>query len=65
MTLLFVEVELMETIRTKSPNISGSHGTLLFVEVELMETQAKTCLLLIHSEDASLCRSGINGNTLV
>ena len=64
MSLLFVEVELMET----SEYLSDTQlcvQSLLFVEVELMETltciKAMECSRIVRV--ASIRRSGINGNS--
>ncbi|MHC5721670.1 MAG: hypothetical protein ACYTX0_59050, partial [Nostoc sp.] len=64
-TLLFVEVELMETQREPQRRQQRARlETLLFVEVELMETPFENPWhqTLLSAWDASLCRSGINGN---
>ncbi len=61
-SLLFVEVELMETILVKFGRHIIPEVSLLFVEVELMET----LIIFINQNTipivASIRRSGINGN---
>ena len=55
MSLLFVEVELMETLCSTSNSCVGIKGTsLLFVEVELMETLSRLSNALGCTELKSL-----------
>jgi len=63
LSLLFGEVELMETISNLTAVLLHKES-LLFGEVELMETGYATCIEQESICVASLRRSGINGNPL-